>query len=59
VAIVNPAHFARWEALDAALNRLSALSSRQAQIVELRYFGGLTVDETASVLNVSPKTGET
>jgi RNA polymerase sigma-70 factor, ECF subfamily len=56
VAIVDPAHSARWEALDDALNRLSALSSRQAQIVELRYFGGLTVDETASVLNVSPKT---
>jgi RNA polymerase sigma factor (sigma-70 family) len=32
------------------------LSDRQAQIIELRYFGGFTVEETAAVLNVSPKT---
>jgi RNA polymerase sigma-70 factor, ECF subfamily len=51
-----PADFARWEDLDRALNRLTELDARQAQVVELRYFGGLTVDETAEVLGVSAKT---
>jgi RNA polymerase sigma factor (TIGR02999 family) len=46
----------RWEALDHALDRLAELDPRQAQIVELRYFGGLTVEETARVVGVSPKT---
>lgn len=45
-----------WEDLDGALTRLETLSPRQAQVVELRYFGGLTVDEAARVLDVSPKT---
>ena len=40
-------------AVDAALTRLQALSPRQARIVELQYFGGLTVEETAQVLAVS------
>ena len=43
-------------ALDEALTRLSAADSRKAQVVELRYFGGLSVEETAAVLNVSPDT---
>jgi RNA polymerase sigma factor (TIGR02999 family) len=43
-------------ALDEALTRLAALDARQARIVELRFFGGLTVEETAEVLNVSPAT---
>ncbi|MGD9903081.1 MAG: sigma-70 family RNA polymerase sigma factor [Vicinamibacterales bacterium] len=47
---------ARWEALDQALDRLAALDPRQARVVELRYFGGMTVDETATVLGVSAKT---
>lgn len=42
--------------MDAALSRLAQLDSRQANVVELRYFGGLTVDETAAFLGVSPKT---
>jgi RNA polymerase sigma-70 factor (ECF subfamily) len=42
--------------LDDALNRLTQLDPRQAQVVELRYFGGLTIDETAAVLHISPKT---
>jgi RNA polymerase sigma factor (TIGR02999 family) len=54
--IVDPAHAERWEALDAALDRLAALSPRQTQIVELRYFGGLTIEETASLLDLSEKT---
>jgi RNA polymerase sigma factor (TIGR02999 family) len=48
--------FDRWEDLDRALDRLADLDVRQARVVELRYFGGLTVDETADVLGVSPKT---
>jgi len=42
--------------LDAALTRLGQLDSRQERIVELRFFSGLTVDETASVLDLSPAT---
>jgi RNA polymerase sigma factor (TIGR02999 family) len=40
-------------ALDAALDKLARLDARQAQLVELRFFGGLTVDEAAAVLNVA------
>ena len=43
-------------ALDDALNRLAALDPLQARIVELRYFGGLTVEETAAAVKVSPAT---
>lgn len=43
-------------AIDDALERLAALDPDQARIVELRFFGGLTVDETASVLKRSPRT---
>jgi RNA polymerase sigma factor (TIGR02999 family) len=42
--------------LDDALTSLAQLHPRQAQVVELRYFSGLMVDETAKVLNVSPET---
>jgi RNA polymerase sigma-70 factor, ECF subfamily len=42
--------------LDDALSRLAELSPRQARVVELRYFGGLTDDETAQVLTVSRRT---
>ena len=43
-------------ALDEALTRLEALDERLARVVEYRYFGGLTVEETAAVLGVSPAT---
>jgi RNA polymerase sigma-70 factor, ECF subfamily len=43
-------------ALDAALTRLAALNERQSRIVELRFLGGLTVEETAAFLGVSPRT---
>ena len=43
-------------ALDQALQRLAAIDDRQARIVELRYFGGLSVDETATLLSISPAT---
>lgn len=43
-------------ALDDAMNELAALDRRRSQVVELRYFGGLSVEETAEVLNISPDT---
>jgi RNA polymerase sigma factor (TIGR02999 family) len=43
-------------AVDEALKRLEAAAPRQAEIVMLRYFGGLSVDETAEALGVSPRT---
>ncbi|MGE5243850.1 MAG: sigma-70 family RNA polymerase sigma factor [Betaproteobacteria bacterium] len=43
-------------ALDEALERLALLDARQAAIVDLRYFAGLTVEETAAVVGVSPAT---
>jgi RNA polymerase sigma-70 factor (ECF subfamily) len=42
--------------LDEALERLALFDERQSRIVELRFFGGLTVDETAEVLGISAKT---
>lgn len=42
--------------LHGALDRLSRLDARQARVVELRTFGGLSVDETAAVLGISPAT---
>lgn len=44
------------EALDRALRRLEEVDSGKARIVELRYFGGLTVEETAEALGMSPAT---
>ena len=43
-------------ALDTAMKRLEEIDARQSRIVELRYFGGLTVEQTAEVLGISPKT---
>jgi RNA polymerase sigma factor (TIGR02999 family) len=43
-------------ALDAALKKLEALDPGQARIVELRFFGGLTIEETAEVVGSSPAT---
>jgi RNA polymerase sigma factor (TIGR02999 family) len=43
-------------ALDDALRALAAFDDRKNQVVELRFFGGLTVEETAEVLGVSPET---
>jgi RNA polymerase sigma factor (TIGR02999 family) len=40
-------------ALDRALEKLAAIDARQARLVELRYFGGLTIDEAATVLDVA------
>ena len=43
-------------ALDDALGRLAEVDPRKSQVVELRFFGGLSVEETAAALNVSPET---
>jgi RNA polymerase sigma factor (TIGR02999 family) len=43
-------------ALDGALRALAAFDSRRSRVVELRFFGGLSVEETAEVLKVSPET---
>ena len=43
-------------AVDEALSKLEELDRRQAQIVEMKFFGGLTIDEIAEVLDVSPAT---
>lgn len=43
-------------ALDEALNRLAKLDRRQAKVVELRYFGGLSIDETAEILGIANST---
>jgi RNA polymerase sigma factor (TIGR02999 family) len=45
-----------FDDLDQALADLARLSERQARVVELRYFGGLTIDETSEVMGLSPVT---
>ena len=53
---VAPEPALRLIALDRALERLSRDDARKAQVVELRYFGGLSVEETAEVLHLSTET---
>ena len=43
-------------ALDGALNKLAALDPQQSRLIELRFFGGLSVEETALVMGISPRT---
>ena len=52
----TPEHSEDLLRLDEALDRLSKLDPRQSRIVELRFFGGLSVEETSRFLNVSPIT---
>jgi RNA polymerase sigma factor (TIGR02999 family) len=42
-------------ALDDALSKLAQMDPRRGQVIELRFFGGLTVEETAGILNISPQ----
>jgi RNA polymerase sigma factor (TIGR02999 family) len=53
VAVVSPEKSEELLALDEALIRLEELDPRKCKVVELRYFGGLSVEETAEVLSVS------
>jgi RNA polymerase sigma factor (TIGR02999 family) len=55
-ALVTEERAGELVAFDDALKELERLSKRQSQVVELRYFGGLSVEETAAVLSVSPET---
>jgi len=45
-------------ALDDAMNQLASLDPRQCKIVELRFFGGLSIEETAEIVEVSPATAK-
>jgi RNA polymerase sigma-70 factor, ECF subfamily len=56
VMAVAEARGDEWLALDEALVRLAAANDRQARIVECRFFGGMSVEETAELLHVSPAT---
>ncbi len=55
-AIVSAERASEIVALDDALKSLSAADERKGRVVELRYFGGLSVEETAEVLKISPET---
>ena len=56
VCLVSPARGTDLLALDEALKALAGLDPRKSEVVELRFFGGLSVDEAAEVLSVSPIT---
>lgn len=56
VPLAAPERAASIVALDDALTALADVDPRKSQVVELRYFGGLSVAETAAVLRVSPET---
>jgi RNA polymerase sigma factor (TIGR02999 family) len=55
-ALVSEGRAADLVALDDAMNLLGRLDQRKVQVVEMRFFGGLSVEETAEVLKVSPVT---
>ena len=55
-AIVGGGRSADLVALDEAMDALARLDPRKVQVVEMRFFGGLSVEETAEVLKVSPVT---
>ena len=56
VAVVAEEQAPNILALDEALRRLESLDPQKGKIVELRYFGGLSIEDTAEVLNISPRT---
>jgi RNA polymerase sigma factor (TIGR02999 family) len=53
--VISPESDPEIVRLDEALEELAKFDSRKAQVVEMRYFGGLTSDEIASVLGISPQ----
>jgi len=55
-AVLSPAQDRSILALDEALTAFSQVAPRQAKVVELRYFGGLTEEEIVAVLKISPRT---
>ena len=54
--VLSPERDSSLVALDEALEAFSNVAPRQAKVVELRYFGGLTEEEIVEVLKVSPRT---
>lgn len=56
VAVMSEEKSEELIALDEALDRLAEIDERKCRVVEMRYFGGLSVEETAEVLGVSPIT---
>jgi RNA polymerase sigma factor (TIGR02999 family) len=56
LAIVSPGWNSRFVEVDDALNALAKRDARKAKVVEMRFFGGLSVEETAAALNVSTQT---
>jgi RNA polymerase sigma-70 factor (ECF subfamily) len=54
--IMSPGRGRELLALDSALDALAKIDARKARVVELRFFGGLSVEETAAVLKVSSET---
>jgi RNA polymerase sigma factor (TIGR02999 family) len=55
-SIASPQRDVDLLALDEALDRLTKLDSQQSQIIELRYFGGLSIEDTSEFLGISPAT---
>lgn len=55
---ITDEHAATLDALDAALKRLEQVAERQASVVECRFFGGLSVEDTATALGISPRTAK-
>lgn len=53
---LSPGERVDIESLHEAIEKLSEIGERQAQVVQLRFFGGLSVEESAAVLHISPKT---
>ena len=54
--VISPEPSADLIAVDDALNQLAKVDDRKSQVVVLRFFGGLSVEETAEVLKISPET---
>jgi RNA polymerase sigma factor (TIGR02999 family) len=56
VAVMSDERVDELIAVDVALNTLAAIDPRKSKVFELRYFGGMSVDEAAEVMRVSPAT---
>jgi RNA polymerase sigma factor (TIGR02999 family) len=56
LAVISPGRNSDFIVVDDALNALANLDARKAKVVEMRFFGGLSVEETAAALNVSTQT---
>ena len=58
VILGTPARGIELLALDQALSSLAMIDARKGRVVELRYFGGLSIEETAEILKISPETAK-